>query len=231
MISIQDRSDGARSLPLMVRCWICVVFFSAHCASAAEDPKSCEICQEKFKDTIYVHKDTVEGFCELMSWKYMTGRGDTQEVSRILENGYTRGQVHALIAAEAKYQFYRVIHWIHQGEDSWLEIDKIERLLAVKDNNDPDNPADPGEPAWRQRTVSTRVPNALLLKGVSGKGDRRFALINNQTLERGETARVRIGSSNLLVRCLEIGERSVRVQVGELKEVIELSLSPQKTSD
>ena len=75
-----------------------------------------------------LNKDTVEGFCELMAWKYVAGRNDKAELNRILENSYTRGQIHSLIAAEQRYQFYRVIDWIHRGEDSWLDKDKLERL-------------------------------------------------------------------------------------------------------
>ena len=126
--------------------------------------------------------------------------------------------------------FHRIIHWIHQGEDSWIDVDKVERLLAVKDDKDPDNPDAAIEPAWRQPTVSTAVPDTLILKGISGKGQRRFALINNQTLERGETARVRLGTSNVLVRCLEILDGSVVVQVGELNKPVELLLPAVKVA-
>lgn len=176
-----------------------------------------------------LHHDNIEGFCELISWKYMTGRGDTQEVNRILENGYTRGQIHALIAAEKEYQFHRVINWIHRGMDSWLDADRPERLLALKDDRETEDPDNPAEPVWRQLTVATPVPDTLMLKGISGAGDRRFALINNQTLQRGESARVRLGTSNVVVRCLEIRADSVVVQVGESKEPVELSLPLRKT--
>lgn len=53
----------------------------------------------------------------------------------------------------------------------------------------------------------------LVLKGITGAANRRFALINNQTLSAGETATVRITNGQVQVRCLEIREDSVLVIV------------------
>jgi thioredoxin-related protein len=53
----------------------------------------------------------------------------------------------------------------------------------------------------------------LVLKSISGPRNRRFALINNQTLAVGESARVKLEDSEVKVRCLEIRERSIVVAV------------------
>jgi thioredoxin-related protein len=53
----------------------------------------------------------------------------------------------------------------------------------------------------------------LVLKSISGTKNRRFALLNNQTLGVGETARVKLEDSEIKVRCLEIRDRSVVVAV------------------
>ena len=53
----------------------------------------------------------------------------------------------------------------------------------------------------------------LVLKSISGTKKRRFALINNQTLAVGESARVRLEDSEVKVRCLEIRDRSIVVAV------------------
>jgi hypothetical protein len=169
-----------------------------------------------------LNKDTVEGFCELMAWKYVVGRNDKVELNRILENSYTRGQIHALIAAEQRYQFYRVIDWIHRGEDSWLDKDKPERLLALKAAPDSQTII---EPLWERTIVPTPVPDKLVLRSLSGAANRRLALVNNQTLASGEEARVRVGQTNLLVRCLEIRDRSVVLRVRGQTETLELFLS------
>lgn len=171
-----------------------------------------------------LNKDTEEGICELISAKYIRSLGDTNELNRILENGYTRGQIHALIAAESRYQFHRIVDWIHLGVDSWLDKDKLERLLELK--APPESTGEP-EPLWRQAAL-TAVPEKLTLKGISGSAKRRFALINNSTLEQGEETKVRVGDSNLVVRCVEIRQNSVLVRVAGEKNPVELFLTPGK---
>lgn len=62
----------------------------------------------------------------------------------------------------------------------------------------------------------------FVLKSISGTPDRRFALLNNQTLGAGETASVMFDGGNVKVRCVEIRERSMVVQVegeGESREI------------
>jgi len=64
----------------------------------------------------------------------------------------------------------------------------------------------------------------LVLKGISGTKDRRFALLNNQTLAAGDTAVVKLEDGSLKVRCLEIRERSVLVAVDGQTEPREIPL-------
>jgi hypothetical protein len=173
-----------------------------------------------------LNKDTTEGFCELMAWKYITGKNDKIEVTRILENEYTRGQIDALIAADQRYQFHRVIDWIHLGVDSWLDKDKLERLLLLKEEPEPETPA---VPLWQQTTMRTPVPAVLTLRGIFANGSRRFALVNDRTLEGNEEAKVRLGATNVLVRCLEIRDASVLLRVAGSNAPVELTLAPAKT--
>jgi hypothetical protein len=57
-------------------------------------------------------------------------------------------------------------------------------------------------------------PTDIRLKGISGSMDHRLALINNHTFEAGEEAEVTTVSGRILVRCLQIREESVLIQVG-----------------
>ena len=65
-----------------------------------------------------------------------------------------------------------------------------------------------------------------MLRGLLLAPERSRALVNDQSLATGETARIRVGNTNLLVRCLAIGNRSVRVQIVDSGEVRELRLKP-----
>ena len=154
--------------------------------------------------------DTVEGFCELVAYKLMMERGEEAEKRVILANAYTRGQIDAFVKAEDSLQFHRVVTWIKTGLDEKIEQSDTGRLLAIREKVVP-------ELLWLRQATSP-VPDTLTLKAITGNARRRFALINNCTLEVDEEARVRVGTSNVTVRCLEISDRSVTVQVrGQLE--------------
>jgi hypothetical protein len=64
----------------------------------------------------------------------------------------------------------------------------------------------------------------LKLKGVSLANNRRLALINNQTLAEGETARIKVPAGSVDIQCLKIHEHSVRVRIVSTREEKELTL-------
>lgn len=157
-----------------------------------------------------VHKDTVEGFCELIAYKVASKLGMDREMTRILENPYSRGQVNALVAAEKEYSFYKIVRWMTDGVDSWVDVEKMPRLLALRDGTKEEEP--PVILNWAP-VQRTQAPQNLILKGLSGTGNHRFALINDATLAANEEGKVRVGTSNLIVRCLLINSNSVTIQV------------------
>jgi len=64
----------------------------------------------------------------------------------------------------------------------------------------------------------------LQLKGISGSRDRRLAIINTATLAVGETADIRCAGRAVKVRCREIRESSVVVEIVGLGETREIRL-------
>ncbi len=67
----------------------------------------------------------------------------------------------------------------------------------------------------------------LVLKSISGPKERRFALVNNQTMAAGETARVQLQSRDVKVHCVEIRDRSVVVTVDGQPGLREIKLPAQ----
>jgi hypothetical protein len=65
---------------------------------------------------------------------------------------------------------------------------------------------------------------SLRLSGLSGPPARRLAIVNNQTFQAGETARIEVRGKKVKVRCDEIRARSAVVQVEGLPVPIELFL-------
>jgi protein disulfide-isomerase len=83
----------------------------------------------------------------------------------------------------------------------------------------PEAPAFNGAP-----TFEPKVYADLELKGISGKANARFALINNQTIGAGESANVKVGDSIVKVKCLEIHPDYVVVSVDGTNDRRELRL-------
>lgn len=87
-------------------------------------------------------------------------------------------------------------------------------------------PAQADEPPRRPPSFVPIAPTnptrygELALKGISGAANRRMALINNETLMVGETAKVKVQDKRVEVYCKEIREDSVLVTVdGTLTEL------------
>ena len=79
-----------------------------------------------------------------------------------------------------------------------------------------DEPEEPRRPPPAFVPIAPGKPNYyadLALKGISGAPGSRLALINNQTLTVGETAKVRVRDTRVEVVCKEIREDSVLITV------------------
>jgi hypothetical protein len=163
-----------------------------------------------------VEANTVEGFCEVVAYKLMAQRNQEVEKKVILANAYTRGQVNTLLKAQDDYQFYRLVDWMKTGVDTKIEVADTSRVLAVKAREAPTL-------VW-QPQVTTPAPETLTLRGISGTPNRRFALVNDRTLTKNEVAKVRIGNTNVAVRCLEISQDRVILQINDSPEKTELRL-------
>jgi hypothetical protein len=155
-----------------------------------------------------LNQDAVEGFCEWIAYKVIVQRNAPYETKVLLESDYSQGQLQAFIAAEKEHAFYRLIQWVKSGVDPELDREHLERILVLREGNS--EPA----PALAFAPITPRAPMTnLVLKGLSGGKARRFALINDSTLTVNEQAKVRLGESNVVVHCLEIGSDSAIIQV------------------
>ena len=65
---------------------------------------------------------------------------------------------------------------------------------------------------------------SLALKGISGTKGQRLALINSATVGIGELAEIRCGREIVKIRCLEIRDRSVLIELNSTGETKELKL-------
>ncbi len=77
----------------------------------------------------------------------------------------------------------------------------------------PKNEAVVAAPESEVETVpSGRIEN-LSLKGITGTGAQRLALINNRSFSKDESGTVRIPGGQMQIRVLELGDRSVKIKI------------------
>jgi hypothetical protein len=97
-----------------------------------------------------------------------------------------------------------------------------ECISFFDDKLPPDKGKDPFFPGSHRRdpvaVVQAKASKAhvipdLILRAVTGSTNRRFAVINSETFELGETSAVRIPTGHVRVTCLEIGDDYVVVSV------------------
>jgi hypothetical protein len=110
------------------------------------------------------------------------------------------------------------------GTDGHLEAGELSRLRNVElPNGRPARSLPVYTAVYNYNAVQVKAPDSLLLKGISGTAAHPFALINDHTFEENEQAKVRIGATNLMIRCLSIRGGKVKVLLvgsGKTEELV-----------
>lgn len=163
-----------------------------------------------------LNQDAIEGFCDWIAHKLISQKNAPFETKVLFDSNYSRGQSRAFIAAEKEQTFYRVMQWVKSGVDPEIDAEHLERVLVLREPVADDM-------AFASASVSTPFqfapvpvrtgPTNFVLKGLSGSKARRFALINDGTFMANEESKVRLGDSNVAVRCLQILDDAVVIQV------------------
>ncbi len=182
---------------------------------------------ENVKRTL--NKDTHEGFCDFLAYKIISQKNEPEETKILLESNYSHGQLQAFIAAEKEYGFYPIIQWMKKGVDTEVDLNHLENIHVLRDGKAFAGPSSSDSASiFGAIPVAARVnPTTLVLKGLSGSASRRFAMINDGTFMPNEQGKVRLGDSNVVVRCLEIRNDSVVIQVAGEAEPRTLALKQQ----
>ncbi len=166
-----------------------------------------------------------EGFCELLAYLCMDRLHDEGEKEKILANAYTRGQVALFVEAEKTYGLGDVVEWMRFGADDRLKAGELLRVRTLEAAAEPNQSPPPMPVTWI--TAPPRVYRDLTLKAIFWDPKRPTALLNERTLAAGEQATLRVGSTNLTFRCLEIRKDRVRVKVLDSGEEKLLRLGAQ----
>jgi hypothetical protein len=153
--------------------------------------------------------DAEEGFCELVAYLLMDSQREEGQKKFILQNHYTRGQIDLFIEAEKRYGFDQVLDWMKYGVAGQLEAGHVDQLRDVKM---PSAKSVASSPAIYSRTNKPApAPAIIKLDGVLW-GSRPMAIINGRSFLANDLNPVKVGGTNVLIRCLGIQKTSVRIQ-------------------
>jgi len=161
-----------------------------------------------------ISQDAEEGFCELIACLYCEARGDQAQIGVIKSNAYSRGQFALFREAERQFGMNDVVDWMKYGVDAQLNGDDLAGLRKVAMPRRVKEPPAVASVTMPPTSVAaSRPPETLTLKGIMWS-TRPSAVINDRTFRVNEEAKVRLGLSNVVVRCLAIRRDAVVVQVG-----------------
>jgi hypothetical protein len=152
-------------------------------------------------------RDAEEGFCELVAYLLMDSQREEGQKKFILQNRYTRGQIDLFIEAEKRYGFDQVLDWMKYGEAAQLAEGHVDQLRDVRM---PSAKPAASSPAVYART-NKPAPAVIKLDGIMW-GSRPVAIINGCSFLANDLSRVKLGETNVTIRCLGIQKTSVRIQ-------------------
>ena len=165
-----------------------------------------------------IERDAEEGFCEMMGYLLMDSQSEEVEKKRVLSNSYTRGQVKLFIEAEQRYGFDDVLDWMRYGVTSRLEADHLDEIRDVKilpsagtTSYVPPALASGSIESRPLAPASVSVPSILKLQGIM-QGNPPVAIINGHSFFLNDVSAVKIGGTNVTIRCVAIQSNSVRIQ-------------------
>ncbi len=159
-------------------------------------------------------RDAEEGFCELVAYLLMNSQGEEAQKNFILQNRYTRGQIDLFIEAENRFGFDQVLDWMKYGEAERLETGHVDQLRDVRmpaARSIAPNSIAAQPVAYHGLNKAVPVPTVIKLDGIMW-GSRPVAIINGCSFLANDQNPVKIGGTNVTIRCLGIQKNSVRIQ-------------------
>jgi len=159
-------------------------------------------------------RDANEGFCELLAWIVDETCPDADLKAYMRRNLYTRGQIDLYLDAHRRSGMNDIVDWLKYGVDKRLvagEIGQITKVAMPVKTNAVAATNGPG-----LITSAPVLPEyaAIILQGVTWSEKMPLALINGKTLAVNEEGRIKVGGTNLMIRCVAIERTLVRIQAG-----------------
>jgi hypothetical protein len=157
-------------------------------------------------------KSAQEGFCELVAYLLMNSQNEEREKKEILANTYSRGQINLFVEAEQRFGFNEVVEWMEFGTDAALDKNDLNRIRDVQMAS-PNPRSSTNAPSYTVVVAPRPSFESLVLESISRIQNQPLATINDRSFSVGETGKVHLGTTNILIRCLAIATNSARIQI------------------
>lgn len=174
-----------------------------------------------------IGKDSVEGFCELLSYLFAEQQGLNQARSNILANYYTRGQIHLFIAAHQQYGLQDIVDWMKFGDDRQLLREDLSRVRRLADPPKPKQAFPAPVAASRHFTNSSPaapLPEKLVLQGIVWSKTQPTATVNGRNFDLNQEVTLPLRDGPVTIRCLEIRPTAVVLQTNKALDHLILEL-------
>ena len=172
---------------------------------------------ENRPDSHVIDSDTVEAICELTAYKLMQKKNLPEMQKRILENPYTNGKIKTLVSVEHDGGTDYVLNWVKNGKDASFDEDAN---LA---------PLPTSTPTPQISYGARALPQGLKFNGVLTIGKENQAVINGVSFAVGDEKRIKLRDKTVLVRCEEIHDYTVVVELNESPDQVTLEKSVEKS--
>jgi hypothetical protein len=166
---------------------------------------------ENRPDEHVIDPDTLEAICELSAYLLAGAEKMPEQQQRILANPYTHGKINTLVPLAAQTGIGYILNWVKNGTTSDITVPAYVAPVAA--------------PVKQIKRVPPPLPEKLTFTGFSVIGTDRKAIINGLTFAPGEERRVQLRDKSVRVRCREIGENEVAVQIDDAPELVKLKLN------
>ena len=172
---------------------------------------------ENRPDRHVIDGDTIEAICELTAYKLMGQKKLPAMQQRILENPYTNGKIKTLVAVEREGGTDYILNWVKNGTAETFDDDANLAPLAT-----------PVTPSATFVAKPVPLPVALKFSGLVTIGQNREAVINGVAFAAGDQKQIKLRNQTVRVRCREIQEAAVVLQLNESPDRVTLKLGQEK---
>jgi hypothetical protein len=163
----------------------------------------------------------------MVGYLLMDSQQEEGEKKRVLANRYTRGQVDLFIEAEQRYGFDQILDWMQYGTTSQLEAGHLDEIRDVK--MPAAKPVSENPAAYdniSHTNPSASAPTTIKLQGILW-GSTPTAIINGHSFAVNDLFKVKVGGTNVTIRCLSIQPSWVFIQNVDSGQEQQLQMSAE----